>query len=602
MNVAVASADVDVRADALALIQQADHLAKHGRLKEAGEQATRALALARQCGDRHITGWASWVIGFVMYDAGNYLSAYASATEAYRLLEACGDVSRQLSALVVCANVYMYSDDNASRVELLRKGLPLAVGPDHASVRCKLLRNLADGLCDNNEHAEAIECLNEALALALHSPQRSQLSLSLASQLANVHLKRADHLHRLGQAERARAQLAAAARTLPPLGAESWRSMSIQTCYGMWSQVAVLASVGQVAAARHAAASCIKFTRQSKGNLINVGQSLTALASLYRRQGQWQPAIRCELRLLRIWRAANYESEIIISLRRLSELHARVGAHDRALAVRKELATHQSRQRQESGALRCRLAAIERQAERRRLQAREALAHAQRLAIIGRLIAETHHALATPIASARLLSTRALACAADPDALRPMLAELSQLIDRATALISQLKLFSYRSALQPMVLSLHEALLDAWRGLDAHLGSRVADLRVSGQTQLQVWCDAQRLGIMLKVLLIELTQQADAGAALVVIGAQMAAGDADTVLLHIQALGKPASSAGGQAAAASLGAALCMEIAAEMQGELRSADDDGAVRRYRLQLPDAAAALPMPAGTLDKAR
>jgi tetratricopeptide (TPR) repeat protein len=595
MNAAVASgyADMpDVRANALALVQQAEHLAKHGRLKEAGEQATRALALARQCGDRQIMGWALWVLGFMMYDSGNYLSAYASASEAYRLLEACGDVRHQLSALVLCANVYVYSDDSASRVDLLRKGLLLAAGHDHASVRCNLLRNLADGLCSNNEHAEAIECLSEAVAIAQHSPQCSPMSAALASQLANVHLKNADHLLKQGHTEKAQAQLAAAARTVPPLTTESWRSMCTETCYGIWFQVEVLASVGQAAAARRAAAACIKFTRQSKGSLINLGQSLTALASLYRRQGQWQQSIRCELRLLRIWRAANYEAEVIVCLRRLSELHAQVGAHERALALRKELATHQSRQRHESAALRCRLTAIERQAERRRLQAREMLVHAERLAIIGRLIAQTHHALATPIASARLLSARALAAADDPAALRPMLAELSQLIDRATALISQLKLFSYRSSPQPMVLSLHESLLDAWRGLEPHLGSRVADLRVSGQTQLQVWCDAQRLGIMLKVLLIELTQPAGAGAAVVVIGAHMAAGEADTVLLCIQAVGGGAASTTDPAAAASLGAALCMEIAAEMQGELQSSHNDGAALGYRLQLPDGAATIP----------
>jgi signal transduction histidine kinase len=593
MNAAGATNDTGVRSSALALVQQAEQLVKHGRLKEAGEQADRALALARQCGDRQIAGWALWVLGFMMYDTGNYLSAYASASEAYRLLEACGDVSRQLSALVLCANVYAYSNDIASRVELLRKGLPLARGPEHASARCSLLRNLADGLSGNDEHAEAIECLGEAVAIAQHSPDCSNMTAALASQLANIHLKYADHLNKQGHGERARAQLAAAARTVPRLATESWRSMSIQTCYGIWFQVEVLASVGLAAEARHAAAACIRFTRQSRGGLINLGQSLTAVASLYRRQGHWKQSIRCELRLLRVWRAANYESEVIICLRRLSELHAQVGAHERALALRKELAAHEGRHRQEANELRCRLTAIEREAERRRRHIEEMQVHAQRMAIIGRLIAQTHHALATPIAAARILSARALAAADDPAALRPMLIELSQLIDRATALVSQLKLFSYRSSPQPMVLSLRESLLDAWRGLDPHIGSRAADLRVDGQIHLQVWCDAQRLGIMLKVLLIELTQQAGADSPAVVIGARIEAGKADTVLLHIRAAGCAASSSTAQAKTASLGTALCMEIATEMQGELRSARDDGAVLSYRLQLPDGAS---VPAG------
>jgi hypothetical protein len=103
---------------------------------------------------------------------------------------------------------------------------------------------------------------------------------------------------------------------------------------------------------------------------------------------------------------------------------------------------------------------------------------------------------------------------------------------------------------------------------------------------MQVWGDAQRLGIMLKVLLIELMQQACSSGAQVMIGAHIDAGDADTVLLHIEACGcsMPATAA---AEPVSLGAALCMEIATEMQGELQSLRDDAAVLRYRLCLLDA---------------
>jgi C4-dicarboxylate-specific signal transduction histidine kinase len=271
-------------------------------------------------------------------------------------------------------------------------------------------------------------------------------------------------------------------------------------------------------------------------------------------------------------------------LGRLSELHAMTGAHEHALALRKEQAACQSHHQKEAGALRSRLAAVERQAERRRQAAQEALVHAQRLAIIGRLIAQTHHALSAPIAQARDLAAQALAWAGSRDALQPLLAELSHAIDRAAGLVSQLKLFSYRSSPQPMALSLHESLLDAWQGLDPHIGSRSADLRISGHTQLQVWGDAQRLGIMLKVLLIELAQQAGADGAAVLINARIDAGEPGTVLLHIEARGF--SLACAAAPGPSLGAALCMEIAAEMQGELQPAhDDDAVLLRYRLRLP-----------------
>jgi hypothetical protein len=99
-----------------------------------------------------------------------------------------------------------------------------------------------------------------------------------------------------------------------------------------------------------------------------------------------------------------------------------------------------------------------------------------------------------------------------------------------------------------------------------------------------VWGDAQRLGIMLKVLLIELAQQASGSGAAVLISACIDAVEPHTVLLHVEACGcSPASAA---PLGPSLGAALCMEIAAEMQGELQPArNDDAVLLRYRLRLP-----------------
>jgi hypothetical protein len=99
-----------------------------------------------------------------------------------------------------------------------------------------------------------------------------------------------------------------------------------------------------------------------------------------------------------------------------------------------------------------------------------------------------------------------------------------------------------------------------------------------------VWGDAQRLGIMLKVLLIELAQQASASGAAVLINTHIDAVEPHTVLLHIEAGG--CSPAAAAASSPSLGAALCMEIAAEMQGELQPArNDDAVLLRYRLRLP-----------------
>jgi tetratricopeptide (TPR) repeat protein len=576
-----------LRAAALAAIEQAEQKRASGLLDQADKLINSAIVLSRRCGDRQLLGWALMEQGRLAYTAGRHLAAYAASSQACKLLAECHDVGRHAHALNTCALVYISGDDLASRVELLRKGLLLAGEPEHWAIRCRLLHNLGIALCENNEYIEAVECLSEAVDVAQRAgPPLRLWELLMASRLAFIHLQYADHLGRSGSADKARLQLEAAARTLPALSAECWRGTYAESFTTLWPQIEVLAQLGRWDSARRAAAACLRFARRSRQSLVNLGWALTGLSALYRRQGQHQRSIQSDHRALAVWRRANYRTEVITCLGRLADLHARSGAYTQALALRRELAAHQSRRRHEAGALRCRLAAIERQAERRLRQAQEAVVHAERLAIVGRLIAQTHHALSAPIAQTQSLTAQAVAPALEPAALRPLLAGINQAIDSAAGLVSQLKLFSYRSSPQPMALSLHKALLDAWHGLDPHIGSRDADLHISGHTQRLVWGDAQRLGIMLKVLLIELMQRACSNSARVVIGAHIYAGAADTVLLHIEtrrgAIPLPAA-----AASPSLGSALCMEIAAEMQGELCPVHDDAAMLRYRLQLPDA---------------
>jgi C4-dicarboxylate-specific signal transduction histidine kinase len=569
------------------LVTQAEQALESGRVPQSLELAKRAADASHRCGDQHLLGRSLLMRARAEMGTGHLLQAYEFASEAQRILGSCTDIERGLWALNLRAFVHLACGDTVRSVELFHQGLQRAVGSRHSGLRCVMLNNLALALIDNSEYPEAIERYREAAALARSFPQRQGQGLVYESTLASTHLQYADDLRRRGEQAQADAQLSAAATALPALNLQAWRSFSLLERLSLAHQVRVRAALGQHAEARRLAAVHLRLQRQSAGDLPFAAIGRSALVGLYQRTGQWQRSIRHATRTLAIWRSINEEIQSAYSLRILSELHARVGAHDRALALRKELAAQQMQGHRQAGALRCRLAAIEYAAERRHRQAEEALVHARRLAIIGRLIAQTHHALSDPIANARLLSTQALACAADTTALRPLLAELSQVIDRAASLVSQLKLFSYRSSPHPMVLSLHESLLDAWQGMDTHIGSRSADLRVSGQTQLQVWGDAQRLGIMLKVLLIELVQQAGAGGAAVVINAHIDAGEADSVLLHIEAFGGSAPPATGPASAASLGAALCMEIAAEMQGELRSARNDAAVLHYRLRLPGA---------------
>jgi tetratricopeptide (TPR) repeat protein len=583
--------DLDDGATATALLEEAERVYRCSDYAASSKLTQRAAALARRRGDGATLGRALVNASRLAGIAGQPLTAYETASEAYRLLADCGDVNRQLQALSVCIAVHDQCDDRATCVDLLRQGLLLAVGSDRLSIRGTLLHNLAVSLSDRGEHAEALECLKEAFDILSPLPQRAQQKEAIAVRLALEHQLYAEHLRDQGRDAQAEHQRRAALDSAPPMPQASWRTASPHDVYCFNQQVELRAAFGQWTAARFAAAMGIRFARRRTGALVNFAWALVSAAKLYRRRQQFDRAIRCEQRALAAWRTAEIAAGTLESLQRLAELHALNGDHRRALALRREWVLLQSRRRQEAGALRCRLAAIERQLGRRRRQAEEAAAHAQRLAIIGRLIAQTHHALSAPIGHARHLAAQALACAHSPQALRPLLDQINQAIDSAAGLVSQLKLFSYRSSPQPMALSLHQALLDAWQGLASHIGSGRADLHVSGRTQLQVWGDAQRLGIMLKVLLIELTQQPGSSGAPVVIGAHIGTGDADTVVLHIEARGR-SMPAGTAAEPVSLGAALCMEIATEMRGELQPLRDDAAVVRYRLCLLDAEGAAP----------
>jgi C4-dicarboxylate-specific signal transduction histidine kinase len=317
---------------------------------------------------------------------------------------------------------------------------------------------------------------------------------------------------------------------------------------------------------------------------------LHSVAALHRACGALHWAIRMERRALICWTSSN-GPEYRIQLMQLALDHAALGDHVSALACRKELALRMSRQNQQAAALRARLAAIEREAERRRYRANEERTHMQRLAVIGRLIAQTHHALNVPAEQALALAQRASMSGDDAAELKPLLGELSRTIDQAATLVNQLKLFSYRSTPQPMALSVGEALQSAWRGLAPHRGAdaRLAQLSVQDDAQpLQAWCDAQRLGIMLKLLLIELTQPTDSNDEPVRIHAHIEGGDGADVVLRLQTpcrQGAPPSGARSQPPPTTLGVLLCQEIAGEMGGALDVKTRVAASLCYQLRLP-----------------
>jgi tetratricopeptide (TPR) repeat protein len=601
------ASESDLVTVALAAVQHAESTLEKGDFDTASVLAKQAVALARQGDDQHLIGWALLILGRAQGNAGHdELLAYGNVLEAYSLLGASGDITRQLWALNACAVRLNTCGDRARAIELLHKGLASAHGPDRSAIRCLLLTNLGLFLSREAEHAEALACYAEASMLARQSPQRRGQWVHAATEKARVHLQYANHLLSEGLHDEHRAQLDAAVAALAPLDCRAWRSFSLLEFNCLRPRVQVLAGLGRWVEARQAAAAGLGFGRRHGSGRAALAYGCSAVALLYAARGQLSRATRFEIRALGAFSAAGDVQEAGACLRRLAQLHAQTGDYNRALAYRKELKALISQQNRQSNALRSRLAAIERQAERQRYRANEALVHTQRLAVIGRLIAQTHHALSAPAERVLALARKAQALSGGGAVLaevKPVLDEISRTIDQAGALVSQLKLFSYRSTPQPMALSLREALRSAWQGLAPHLGAgaRLAQLEVQDDAQhLQAWGDAQRLGIMLKLLLIELTQQAAAHDEPVMIRAYIESGGTAGVVLHLQAprrAGTPLPDAQPTQtpapALATLGVTLCQEIAGEMGGALdvqtQLQTRAGALLRYQLRLPSASA-------------
>ncbi len=581
----------ETRITVLALLQEAEQCFERVDMTGMRAAAARAVNLARELGDGPLIGRGLMLVGRADIQLGHSVQAYEAASEAYDLLGDGAEVAHRIRALNICGTVLYLSGETGRAIELLRRGLAASAHTqDSSDVRWRMLNNMTNILNQGAGELEAaIQCATEAVEVAKQATVHPACLINAMAVLAQLYLRRADALADQGLSDEAAEQLDAAAKALPPLDLGAWRSFSFGEHIALTFRVAVLAALGRWPQARWAAAATLRTLRRPGSGHMVRANGFEALAELHRRDGKTRRAVYYETQALAAYRALGDVLESPRCLVRLANLHAVASDYDRALACRKELKTLRSQLHMDAGALRRRLVAIEREADRRRHEANEALAHTQRLAVIGRLIAQTHHALSAPIAHARALATQALKLSgrAEPaNSIPPVLDELNLTIDRAAGLVSQLKLFSYRAAPRPMALSLRDALLGAWQGVALHVSSRAAQIEVIDNGKLQVWCDAQRLGIMLKVLSIELAQPVGPDAIPAVIRARIEAGAAATVVLHIQTQARATPAPAAEAPAA-LGITLCREITSEMGGSLHVARDDNALLHYRLQLPDA---------------
>jgi tetratricopeptide (TPR) repeat protein len=361
MSTESAAPDAGSHAAVRVLLRQAEQSFERAEHSAAITLAEQAVALARDSNDLPHSGRGLLLLGKVQTYLGQPAQGYASASEAYELLGACGDVERQLRALSTCAGVlYMCGDPNRA-IDLVRKGLAASAHrPDCSEVRATMLMNLAISLCqDATEYEEAIRCSADAVALAAQAFGTLGLQICVVTQLAYAHVRYADRLGDQGRHGEAALQFEAAAGALPLLDPRSWQTFSHFELLALPFQAQVLAALGRWPMARRAVAAMLWSMRVPGSR--NAGQinRLESLAHFYRRAGLIRQSIRYEAELLAVCEVIGNHAEAGRCLQRLAQLHAQTGAFDLALACHKQLAAVRGLLRLETSTLRCRLATIE---------------------------------------------------------------------------------------------------------------------------------------------------------------------------------------------------------------------------------------------------
>lgn len=586
-------------APAQALLLAAEQALGRLDMGQALDLAERAVELGRSAEHNGALGWALMVLARVQAGTGDHhrlVSAYANALEAYELLGERGDIERQLMALNVCAMIRWEAGDSREAIQWLDEGIGAARQHGLQTPWVKMLRNLAVLLSDGDEHLEAIRCCDEAIAVLNERPQQDgQIGVFLA-QKAQIRVELAERMAAQGVAQteidRARAQAASEMPALPvPDDGHPYFFKHSQLLHSMppllklrlWPQ------------AMQATARYARFEMHLRGR--GRRKAYGALGLWHQHRGQTRRAIAYLQRAIECAGQAGDGQDLDDLTQQIEQLHAQAGDFPSALAAHHVLLRRRTAKAAAEHTLRARLTVVQHETTRRRQLVRDTESHEQRLAVIGRLIAQTHHALHAPVVRVAELIDQARAHGAtaapvgdlDTDTFCRALAATIEQIDAAGVLISQLRLYSYRCASEPSMVDLHAALHEAWRGIPAHAGGAATQpMRVEGDSPARVWCDAQRLGIMLQVLFIELMrspQLRDSGAT---VRALVQAGSDKPVRIRIAWQREPACSPESSTVAEGdlpLGILLCSNMVTEMDGRLRVMRDTAGMSRFELELP-----------------
>jgi len=562
----------DVRRRLLALMDDAvgcDEAARSHAL------ACEAVALARAGAvDDALLGRACLLQADFSYRLFDYAGSYERALEATDLLGRSGDEERRAAAANLCLVICIETGDLTRALDYARRELELARRNGDVAHLAQLLHNQAVVFDIMEEYEAAVPCLVESAALHAASADGAHGAFFACVNLAALHVTHADRLMSAGDVQGAQRARDAAREALPEIDFDA-------NFAALQSWISVKAQLGDIGAARAGALGYLRLVRRAGHVQRYATYALLAMAEYHVQAGRRDKGAHRLQRAIAKLRKARNGSHLSLTEARLASVYAEAGDHANALKWMRQAHVDRARLQDEQHRLRCRLAAIEREAEPRRAKRREAVAHAQRLAVIGRMMAEIYHALAGPLERTQRLIAPWVRQDGTAD-LSPVTEEaLKQVIvaiDEAAALVRQLKMFSYRAAPQPMEVDLEAAVREAWVGLALwrRSGAQPLVLQTDGRTVVHV--DAQRLGVLLRILLIEVGKIEPLDAVRVRLDS-----DESEVCMHV------ACSQGSADKGSAVGVALCEEIAQEMGGQLaRVAVAPQAAMQFELCLPASA--------------
>jgi tetratricopeptide (TPR) repeat protein len=542
----------------------------------AQSQAEQAVAFSRAAGDQHLLRWSLMNLGRACSLSGASLSlAHAACGEAYERLGESNDM-RQVTALHMLSSDALFGGEVSRRIDLLRQGLAMAQGPECIFNRCKMLVELSECMAQLDDHTEAVQCMAEALKLAVQAPSHGIQVLELSSRLAKRHCDCALALEREHKTTEANTYWGQAAALLPPLDPRQLQSGDITEFLTLKAQALVLAHLGRRREARQVAAALLRLARSRHIGWRNHSHVREAMAEFYLIQQDPRRVIHYKRHFVATALAIDTPSLATQSLGSLADIHAQLGQwRDAMNCLLKQRARH-SLDRMQAAALRNRLTARERAIARSIAANKDNLARTQRLAVIGRLISQLHLSLNGSMLQIQRLSKHTLFESRFEERVE-RLRELDAAVDSASHMVRQLRLFSHPAYNSRMVVNPCDVLRDACEALSLHLQWPKVSLTVCATRRVSALVDAQRLSIYCQVLLIELLSHHPD---LRRLSAWSESVDADQITLHIRTHDLQVE----RMESNSLGLTLCAEIAQEIDGYL-DISHQGGEQTYSLYLP-----------------